>query len=326
MITWGINALNHDASIAVIENGQLKFWKRTSEISGISQDDKLCQSLIDQALASTEAKGPIDIVWYEKPWLKKLRQFYAGQYNWAFNLDELPSRYLKNFNFQYSKINYIPHHLSHAAAGFLTSPFDDATIVVLDALGEWESATIWKGENNKITKVWSRSYPTSLGLFYSAFTDLIGLTPIKEEHILQKYSDLGDKNRYIDHIRSYWDFDWTLRKNLHKGVLDWPYQINNDQDRYDIAAGVQAVFEEQAEKVFRWAELLAPSKNLVYMGGCAMNSKFNKTIENRYDGIWSLPIPGDSSSAIGAALYHSNSRIDWDVNLAKQIKIKYNKT
>jgi carbamoyltransferase len=326
MIVWGINALNHDASIAVLDNGRLKYWKRTSELTGIPKDEGLCRQIIHEAFNSANQRGPDTIVWYERPWLKKARQLYAGQYQWAFDMDELPSRYLKKFHLEYSRIRYLPHHLSHAAAGFLTSPFEEATIVVLDALGEWESATIWQGKGEEITKVWSRNYPTSLGLFYSAFTGLIGLTPIQQEHILQKYSDLGDKTRYADTIRKYWDSNWTLKKNLHKGVLDWPEKIISDQDRYDISAGVQQVFEEQAMKVFDWARWLAPSKNLVYMGGCAMNSKFNKRLENLYDGIWSLPIPGDSSSSIGAALYHQKARIPWDNNLAKHISIKYNST
>jgi len=326
MIVWGVNALNHDASIAVFDSGKLKFWKRNSEISKISQDDNLSNQLIKEAIDSANQQGPSVIVWYEKPWLKKLRQLYAGQYHWALDHKELPSIYLKTFNLAYPKIYYVPHHLSHASAGFLTSPFEEATIVVLDALGEWESATIWCGKGTKISKVWSRSYPTSLGLFYSAFTDLIGLKPIKEEHILQKYSSLGDTNRYVDKVRSYWNFDWTLRKNLHKGITDWNLQISNDQDRYDIAAAVQLVFEEQAMKIFERAKLLSPSNNLVYMGGCAMNSKFNQKLVELYDGIWSLPVPGDSSSAIGAALYYQQKRLEWHGNLAKHIEIKYNKT
>jgi carbamoyltransferase len=326
MITWGVNALNHDASIAVFDNAKLKYWKRSSELSGIPNDDKLCRELILESFSYANQRGPDTIVWYERPWLKKTRQFYAGQYNWAFDVNELPNRYLKSLNLSYSKIKYIPHHLSHASAGFLTSPFDEATVIVLDALGEWESSTIWRGKGTNLSKVWSRSYPTSLGLFYSAFTDLIGLTPIKEEHILQRYSDLGDKNRYLDKIRKYWNFDWTLRINLHKGVVDWTDKIVCDQDRYDIAAAVQEVFEEQVMKAIDWAHILAPSKNLVYMGGCAMNSKFNKKLENLYDGIWSLPIPGDSASSIGAALYYQQARIEWDRGIAKHIPIKYNNT
>jgi carbamoyltransferase len=203
----------------------------------------------------------------------------------------------------------MPHHKSHAAAGFLTSPFEEATIVVLDAIGEWESATIWSGKGTELTKLWSRSYPTSLGLFYSAFTDLIGLRPLGEEHVLQQWSSLGDEKRYAKDVATYWNKNWELTRNLHKGVTDWPHEIKTDQDRHDIAAAVQLIFEYQADWVMLKARQLSTSKNLVYMGGCAMNSKYNKYMSMQWDDIWTLSVPGDASSSLGAALYYQQARV-----------------
>jgi carbamoyltransferase len=94
MITWGINALNHDASIAVVKDGELIFWKRSSEYTNVVGDQFLCRQLIQDA---TKAGGchPNEVVWYENAWLKKTRQLYAGQYRWAFSYSELPKVYLK---------------------------------------------------------------------------------------------------------------------------------------------------------------------------------------------------------------------------------------
>ena len=323
MITWGINALNHDASIAVFCGDELRFWKRSTEYTGVAGDDQLNSNLIRDAIRASGERGPETIIWYERPWIKKSRQAFAGQWGWALDLDELPSRYLKNFNLGYAKIKYIPHHLSHAAAGFLTSPFDQATVVVLDAIGEWESASIWQGNGTKLTKVWGRNYPTSLGLFYSAFTHLIGLIPVREEHKLQQLSNSGDPDRFYNRVKSYWRLDWTVRSNLHKGVKDWG--TVPEEDKADIAAAVQRVFEEQAQEVMHWAKILGASDNLVYMGGCAMNSQFNQTLTDQWQGIWSLPIPGDSSSAVGAVLYDRKLRLLWDGPLAKNIPLMYNK-
>ncbi len=322
MITWGINALNHDASIAVVSDGILTFWKRSSEYSGIPGDQTLHPRLIKDAY---DAGLPTDIVWYEKPWLKKTRQLRAKQWQWAFDLNELPSRYLKSLCVPKYPISYMPHHLSHAAAGFLTSPFEEATVVVLDALGEWQSSSIWKAEGTKLTKLWSRSYPNSLGLFYSAFTKLIGYTPIREEHLLQRDSALGNSNRYYELVSAYFTGIGKLKINLHRGVWDWPYPVKDDQDRCDIAAAVQRVFENQVQFITSMASVYNKSDNLVYMGGCAMNSKCNELIVPHWNGVWSLPIPGDSASAIGAALYHQQRRIVWQGPLAKHINIKYNK-
>jgi len=322
MITWGINALNHDASIAVVNNGELRFWKRSSEYTGVAGDQYLCSRIYHDALNASNGRGPDEIVWYEHPLWKKCRQFYAGQFYAAFDLNDMPSRYLKKLGWPNFKMSYISHHLSHAAAGYYTSPFKEASVVVLDAIGEWESMSIWKAQDMKLTRVFSRSYPTSLGIFYSAFTDLIGLKPLGEEHVLQKLSEQGDPSRYREQVKKYWRDDLTLRYNLHKGVWNWSDLDMDDQGKKDLAAAVQEQFELQAQKVFDWAKKLAPSDNLVYMGGCAMNSKFNNSLSDQYKKIWSLSIPGDASSAIGAALYKQQKRVTLPFSQVKHIGIK----
>ncbi len=322
MITWGINALNHDASIAVVNDGELRFWKRSSEYTGVAGDQYLCSRIYHDALTASNGHGPDEIVWYEHPLWKKCRQFYAGQFYAAFDLNDMPSRYLKKLGWPNFKMSYISHHLSHAAAGYYTSPFKEASVVVLDAIGEWESISIWKAQDMKLTRVFSRSYPTSLGIFYSAFTDLIGLKPLGEEHVLQKLSEQGDPSRYRELVKKYWRDDLTLRYNLHRGVWNWSDLNMDDQGKKDLAAAVQEEFELQAQKVFNWAKKLAPSDNLVYMGGCAMNSKFNNHLSDQYKKIWSLPIPGDASSAIGAALYKQQKRIKLPFSPVRHIGIK----
>jgi carbamoyltransferase len=306
MIAWGINALNHGSSLAVFKEGQLQSLTTCN-------DDELDSPLITQAL---HIGAPDRIFWYERPWVKKARQVYAGQYKTAMDLSVLPRRYLNKIRVHYAPVTYTPHHASHAAAGYYTSPFNHCAIVVLDAIGEFECATIWEGSHGEMKKVWSRSYPHSLGLFYSAFTKLIGLTPIQDEHLLQKMAEQGDPTRFYDVVRDYFGH-WTLdiKYNFHRGVLNWPCEIVNLQDQCDIAAAVQRVFELQIENVMWEAKKRIKSDCLVYMGGCAMNSKANKDIvETFFKYRWSLPNPGDPSSAIGAVAYHTKQRIrktDW---------------
>jgi len=313
MIYWGINALNHGSSLAVIKDGLL--------ISNeFCSSDELSSEIKFKAL---NWGTPDRIFWYEKPWIKKARQLYAGQYRRAFNLSVLPKVYMNNMQVRYAPITYTSHHASHAAAGYYTSNFNDAAVVVLDAIGEFECASIWHGQGDTLKKLWSRSYPNSLGLFYSAFTQLIGLTPIKDEYQLQQFAAKGYPSRYQSRIQSYFDGIVQLNYNFHRGVEHWDDPIQTDQDRYDIAAAVQWVFEQQIQNIMTEAQILTKSCNLVYMGGCAMNSQANRLFENNWEGIWSLPNPGDPSSSIGAVLYHTKDRIKWEGALAKHIKIKY---
>ena len=300
MIAWGVNALNHGSSIAVFRDG-------TFINNFVGVDDRLDSQITVPAL---HYGSPNKIFWYERPWIKKARQIYAGQYSTAFDLSVLPRNNTKQF--YYAPITYTPHHASHAAAGYYTSPFNHCAIVVLDAIGEFECATIWEGLHGKMRKVWSRSYPHSLGLFYSAFTKLIGLTPIKDEYLLQKMAEQGDKQRYFNEVNDYVSNTLNLKYNLHRGVLNWPYPIETLQDQCDIAAAVQDAFEGQVGMIMLEARKLVNTDCLVYMGGCAMNSAANKKfVEPAFKYRWSLPNPGDPSSSIGAVLYHTKQRV-WD--------------
>ena len=313
MIAWGINALNHGSSLAIFKDGQL--------VSNESRkEDELDTSIITEAL---HRGAPDRIYWYERPWVKKARQLSAGQYHRAFDLSVLPRRYLNKIRVHYAPITYTPHHGSHAAAGYYTSPFNHCAVVVLDAIGEFECATIWNCVHGEMTKVWSRSYPNSLGLFYSAFTDLLGMTPIQDEYLLQQMAEKGDPQHYKYDVRNYMSGLLEAGKNMHRGILDWPHDITTEQDRYDIAAAVQAEFESQVDSIMTTARLLTNADCLVYMGGCAMNSRANKLmVEPKFKYIWSLPNPGDPSSSVGAVLYHTKQR-EWKYNfgVAKHIAI-----
>jgi carbamoyltransferase len=313
MIHWGINALNHGSSLAIFNKDQLI-------INITDREDTLPQKAFDYA--NKNRLWPDRIYWYENPWLKKIRQLQAGQYSTALRIDNLPRSYLKKYSLDKVPITHTPHHASHAAAGYYTSPFNHCAVVVLDAIGEFDCASIWEGKHGELRKVWSAKYPNSIGLFYSAFTDLIDLTPIVEEHILQKYSELGDANRYYNQVSTYLNQFMHFPENLHRGVRTWPYTITTEQDRYDIAAAVQQVFEEQVDMVMLMARKLTGSDCLVYMGGCAMNSKYNKQLLDQWKYVWSLPNPGDPSSSVGAVLYHTKQRVwDYDFGVAKHLEI-----
>jgi len=311
MIAWGINALNHGSSLTLFDNGDFIAYYSDKE-------ERLPAWIFTRSIEYGE---PAEIYWYERPWIKKARQLKAGQYSTAFDMSVIPKRYLDSHGLHNAKLKYTPHHASHAAAGYYTSPFDHCAVVVLDAIGEFECATIWEGRGENLVKKWHRSYPNSLGLFYSAFTKLIGYEPILEEYRLQEDSLLGDSNRYYDDIRVYFSDTVEITENFHRGVRSWPHEIVCQQDRYDIAAAVQRVFEEQVDRVMMLAKDITASDNLVYMGGCAMNSLYNKRLNQRWKGIWSLPNPGDPSSSLGAVLYHTRKKIDVKFGIVKHLEI-----
>ena len=309
MITWGISANSHNAAVAVFDNDDLIFASACERWSGVKNDpllsSKLTTYLYDKNLI------PDHIVWYEKPLLKSFRQFKAGQ---GLNLKENNVRsFLKDY-IPITKINYQSHHHSHAAAGYYTSGFQEACVVVIDAIGEFDTFTIWKGEGESLTKLYSLEYPHSIGLWYSAMTQRIGLKPNEEEYILMGMAAFGDPdrltNRIIDEFVCFKD-GIHFKKNLHRGCKDWAPELTSEQDFADIAAATQQVYELIFNRVLQMAKSLVPSNNLVLMGGCALNCVANSQSYRYFNNVWIMPAPGDDGSAIGAVLAYKKKHIEW---------------
>jgi carbamoyltransferase len=72
------------------------------------------------------------------------------------------------------KIKYIEHHRSHLASAFFASPFNEAAILSIDGSGDFTTTMIAVGKGNKIEILDSIDFPVSAGLFYTAFTQLLG--------------------------------------------------------------------------------------------------------------------------------------------------------
>lgn len=315
MIVWGISANSHNAAVAVFANDQLLFASETERFSGIKNDPHL-----DGALhyhLHQRGLTPDRVVWYERPLVKTFRQLEAGQ--GLLLRENNIKRYIRNNLFNLP-IEYVSHHHSHAAAGYYTSKFDNACVVVIDAIGEYDTLTVWKGEGETLTKMSSVQYPDSIGLWYSAMTQRCGLKPNEEEYILMGMAAYGDPDRLFKDILD--DFvtfpanDYntmvSFKKNLHQGCLDWRPDLTSEQDIYDIAAATQKVYEVIFERVLQNARQLVPSRNLVLMGGCALNCVANPIAYKYFDNLWIMPAPGDSGSAIGAVLAKTGKHIKWN--------------
>lgn len=308
MISWGISANSHDAALAVFVDNTLVFASHSERFSGIKNDKNLCIDLVNYAKQWGE---PDQIYWYENPYLKTARQLLAGQ-GWNWNKNNI-KKYLKQWNIS-APIKYTSHHLSHAAAGYYTSNFNDACIIVIDSIGEFDTLTIWDANNNKLDKVYNTKYPTSIGLWYSAMTQRLGLKPNEDEYILMGMAAYGNKNIFKEKIKK--DFiedidDISFTRSFHRGCMDWEPNLTINQ-YFDVAAAVQDVYEELLEHILLKASLFTNSKNVILMGGCALNCLANRHIGKYFNNIWIMPNPGDAGSSVGAVLAHKKIKINWN--------------
>ena len=310
----GVSAGFHDAAIAVINPaGEIEFASHSERYSKKKNDADVSLELLNEVDMTTIGT----IAYYETPWLKQTRQVYSGQ---GAELNKLTTRQvleqqLGSARLRGKTIKNYRHHMSHAAAGFQTSDFDRATVVVIDAIGEWDTITIWGAEYNKLghatyKKLWRQKYPHSIGLFYSAMTDRVGLRPLDEEYILMGMAAYGEGGfaelMRRDLINDAWAL--TFRENLHLGV---PQSYLNYVGDMDIAAGAQDLVEDLILNVMRRARATGWSRNLVYMGGVALNCSANRLLGDLFDRVWIMPNPGDAGSSLGAAALAFKRKIQW---------------
>jgi carbamoyltransferase len=300
MIILGISEGFHDASVSVIKNEEVLFAGHAERYSKIKNDPTLNYEIIQEAVSHG---APDKIAYYENPILKKARLILRG------GLKESQG-YLKQSIFKNIKVENVGHHRSHAAAGYYTSKFTDATIVVLDAIGEFNTSTIWHGHKDKIKLMYKQNYPVSYGLFYSAFTSLIGLKPNQEEYIMMGMAGYGNADKYFDKVNKYFPIYSNQKYNFHKGIFDWDLPVL-ESDRFDIAAAVQQVYENRLMEFMRKAQMIVGSKNLVFMGGCALNCSANTKLWDVFNNIWIMPNPGDAGSSLGAAASVYGKHINW---------------
>jgi carbamoyltransferase len=270
---------------------------------------------------------PVDtIAYYERPWLKQLRRWYSGE---GIQWDQLTTRQIMRSQLG-AWSDALPcktygHHLCHAAAGFQTSAFDRATVVVIDAIGEWDTITIWAAEYRhgraQYRRLWSQQYPHSIGLFYSAVTDSLGLNPMDEEYITMGMAAYGRptgtsimKRWLVDN-----EYKVTFKHNLHVGLpvrelpKTWlsPPFAPSMLDKPDVAASAQALAEHLIYNVMHRAAAFGWSKNLVYGGGVALNCVANSALGDYFDRVWIMPCPGDAGSSIGSAALAMGGPVDW---------------
>ena len=312
MITWGIVGNSHDASLAIFDNQDLKWAGLSKDFSGVPNDPDLNDAIIEHALHYGK---PTKVVWYERPFLKTLRQYWAGQ-GWLGKENNIRA-YLKRWDIT-CKIEYTQHHLSHAAYAYYTQPHDDCAVICLDSIGEFETLTIWHGKNNKLKKIHTQKYPHSLGLFYSAMTQRLGLIAQRDEYLVSQWAEKGNPHTYsqllMDEVVQVEGMAFNpfirMRENMHRGIGWWRPEISSEQELYDLAAAIQWVFEYCVCNISAWTKKQTGCNNVAFAGGGAMNrSAINRT-KQQFDTVWVPPNPGDPGSCIGAVLAKTQQRIN----------------
>lgn len=345
MYILGISAYYHDSAACLIKNGKVLFAAEEERFTRIKHDNAFPENAVQRCLAEAgiPAQKLDSIAYYEKPLLKferiletfvqtyprSLKPFLKGMPEWISYKIKVEQKIRKFLKYK-GKIFFIPHHLSHAAAAFLPSPFEEAAILTVDGVGEYQTTGLWIGKKNEITSLKSINFPHSLGLLYSTFTAFLGFRVNDDEYKVMGMAAYG-KPRYKDLIykiiivkddgsfelnMKYFGFResfqmWTREFESLFGMSRRPSETVKQRHK-DIAASIQLVIEEIYFKILHYLYSLTQIKNLCVGGGVVLNALANGKIYKNtpFKKVYIFGPAGDGGASIGAALFANHSILE----------------
>ena len=343
----GISAFYHDSAAALIIDGKIIAAAQEERFSRKKHDSSYPFHAIEYVLKEAKLKlNEVNyITFYEKPFLKfeRLLETYVafapkGFKSFSMSMPiwlgeklfqkKILYNELRNHDVNFHDINKIyfsEHHFSHAASAYYPSPFNDATILTLDGVGEWATTTMAKGYGQELEILKEIHFPHSIGLLYSAFTyytgfkvnsgeyKVMGLAPYGEPKfknlILDKLIDLKEDGTFRLNME-FFDYATGLKMTNEKFSKLFGKPVRNSrkdlltQFHMDIASSIQVITEEIVLRLARSIAKDNESKNLCMSGGVALNCVANGKIlkEKIFENIWIQPAAGDAGGALGAAL------------------------
>ncbi len=338
----GISAYYHDSAAALVVNGKIVAAAQEERFTRIKHDYHFPKNAVAYCLkeANLQPEDLDHVVFYDKPLLKFDRlletylsyapagvsSFLAAMPLWLKTKLHLPREIRKSMEGRYKKrIAFTSHHESHAASAFFPSPFEEAAILTLDGVGEWDTSTIGHGKGNRMELLKTLHFPHSIGLLYSAFTyftgfrvnsgeyKLMGLAPYGKptyvDVILEKIIDLKPDGSFAMDMR-YFDFcaGLTMTNREFERLFGGPPRKPEEpitEREMDLAASIQAVTEEIVLRMAKSARELTGSKNICLAGGVALNCVANGKLlrSGLFEKVWIQPAAGDAGGALGAALF-----------------------
>ena len=337
----GISAFYHDSAAALVRDGEIIAAAQEERFTRRKHDPGFPSLALEYCLgeAGLRARDIDYVVFYEKPLVKfeRLLETYldhapAGFESfqeaiplWARLKLHLRAKILEELGPEFrGEVCFADHHESHAASAFFPSPFEEAAILSLDAVGEWSTSSIGIGRGNAVSLVREMRFPHSLGMLYSAFTYYTGFKVNSGEYKLMGLAPYGTP-KYADTIRSnvvtiFDDGSLSLDMsffNYAQGLTMTSEKFHDlfggpprkpesfiTQKEMDLAASIQMVCEEIVLHAGRYAHEISGSRHLVMAGGVALNCVANGRLlrEGPFEDIWIQPAAGDAGGALGAAL------------------------
>jgi len=336
----GIACGYHDSSAALILDGVVIGAMEEERFTGVKHDSTFPTNAINWLYKDNKITGnDISVVtFYENPKLKLERIEESTKRGGLVNFfkrktiidsNKEQAKEIESKIYEITNPNIIlaygDHHLSHIAYSYYTSPFERATILSVDGVGEWETTVLAFAEGNNITKLQNIKFPHSLGMLYSAMTAFLGFKPNEGEYKVMGLAPYGNSETYLNKFKqlykltedggfeinmNYFTYDYSTNSMFNEKLgelFELPNRLPEDeltQEHKDLAATIQHQYEFLFFRLLNKMFAIRATNNLCLSGGCAYNGTANgKILKNTgYKQLWIPPAPSDAGSAIGCAL------------------------
>lgn len=229
----GLSFFYHDAAACLVVDGIPVAMSEEERFSRKKHDSEYPAGAIEFVLQTggINAADLDAVVFYEKPFIKfdrliksALEVFpfapmaFGGSMKSFFTKKMwIRSLISSKLGISAEKIFFSQHHLSHQASTYFCSPWQEAAILTVDGVGEWDTTSLAVGKGNTITTLKTLAYPHSLGLLYSTFTAFLGFEVNEGEFKVMGMAPYGTP-KYADKV-------WSLIKRHDDGsfTLDLRY-------------------------------------------------------------------------------------------------------
>jgi len=205
-------------------------------------------------------------------------------------------------------VEFIVHHFAHACSAYYTSGYGDALVVTMDASGDGASSHVYSVVGGRWRHLHQVPAFDSLGSYYAYITHIAGFKAGKHEGKITGLAAYGTPayREILARFIRYHDGTITNVGNVFftEAVKKLGAALPDDWSREDLAATIQAVSEEIAQRYIGFWREKTGHAHVALAGGVFGNVKINQRI-HEIPGVESLfihPAMSDEGLAVGAAL------------------------
>lgn len=348
MNVLGIHSFTHDSAAALVVDGRLRAFAQEERSSRVKGDGAFPAGAISTCLAETGLL-PEDIDRVSIPFrpavgaLRRLAYLgrrpltgpsrLAGLARKSLGLWGVERR-LRQMGIQ-APVAREDHYLCHALAVFSASPFESASVLVVDGVAEAWSGACFRATRfpePRLEEISRLPFPHSLGLIYAAVTEHLGFRHNCEEGKVMAMAACEDarfqdafskicstRGASVRVAQEYFDFggSWTT-PHFHRAFCQ-PRLPGAPllPEHFALARALQRTVEDSCLTLATHLLGASGCPDLCFTGGLALNPALNSALEGQSGcrAFYALPAGGDPGAALGAALLGKGTP-DWHLEHA----------